>query len=263
MNAEPDRGGSAVLSEKVALVTGGSRGIGEAIVRRFSAAGATVVLCSRSSADGLALAEELTGLGQTVDFVSCDVANESAVQALIATIVERYGRLDVLVNNAGITLSGTLEETTLENWRAILEANITTMFLVTKYAIPALRRSKAGSIINLGSTYGVVGAAGSAVYAVTKAAAINLSRTLALELAVDGIRVNALCPGATATPMNIEWLAAQPDPDQALRDLVGKHPIGRMATPAEQAGAALFLASDDSSYVTGHALMADGGYTAI
>jgi NAD(P)-dependent dehydrogenase (short-subunit alcohol dehydrogenase family) len=178
-------------------------------------------------------------------------------------IMERYGRLDVLVNNAGITVSGTVEDTTLDDWRAVLDANITTMFLVTKYAIPALRRSSAGSIINLGSTYGVVGAAGSAAYAVSKAAAINLARTLALELAGDGIRVNALCPGATATPMNIEWLAAQPDPEQARRALVAKHPIGRMSSPEEQAGAALFLASDDASFVTGHALMADGGYTAI
>lgn len=263
MNAEPDPGGSSVLTDRIALVTGGSRGIGEAIVRRFSAAGATVVLCSRSPADGLALAEELTGLGRTVVFAVCDVANETEVKALIAMILERFGRLDVLVNNAGITLSGSLEETTLDSWRAILEANITTMFLMTKHAIPALRRSKAGSIINLGSTYGVVGAAGSAAYSVTKSAAISLSKTLALELAVDGIRVNALCPGATATPMNLEWLAAQPDPERALRDLVAKHPIGRMSSPDEQAGAALFLASDDSSFVTGHALMADGGYTAI
>lgn len=262
MNPEPDPSGSAVLSDRIALVTGGSRGIGEAIVRRFSAAGATVVLCSRSSADGLALAEELTGQGRTVVFTSCDVTSETEVRSMIGMILERYGRLDVLVNNAGITVSGSLEESTLDSWRATLEANITTMFLVTKYAIPALRRSRAGSIINLGSTYGVVGAAGSAAYAVSKAAAISLSKTLALELAADGIRVNALCPGATATPMNTEWLAAQPDPEQALRDLVAKHPIGRMSSPDEQAGAALFLASDDSSFVTGHALMADGGFTA-
>ena len=251
------------LSDRIALVTGGSRGIGEAIVRRFSAAGATVVVCSRSADEGIALAEELTGLSRAVVYVPCDVGSETEVRAMIAMIVDRYGRLDVLVNNAGITASGTVEETTLDSWRAVLDANITTMFLVTKYAIPALRRSKAASIINLGSTYGVVGAAGSAAYAVTKAAAINLAKTLAIELAVDGIRVNALCPGATATPMNIEWLAAQPDPEQALRDLVAKHPIGRMSSPDEQASAALFLASDDSSYVTGHALMADGGYTAI
>jgi NAD(P)-dependent dehydrogenase (short-subunit alcohol dehydrogenase family) len=263
LNADSERRASTALSDRVALVTGGSRGIGEAIVRRFAAAGASVVLCSRSKAEGFALAEELTGLGRTVEFAPCDVANEADVQALIEMIVERYGRLDVLVNNAGITASGTVEETTLDTWRAVLDANMTTMFLVTKYAIPALRRSRTGSIINLGSSYGVVGAAGSAAYAVTKAAAINLAKTLALELAVDGIRANALCPGATATPMNAEWLTAQPDAEQARRDLVAKHPIGRMSSPDEQAGAALFLASDDSSFVTGHALMADGGYTAI
>jgi NAD(P)-dependent dehydrogenase (short-subunit alcohol dehydrogenase family) len=254
---------SQTLGGKVALVTGGSVGIGAAIVRQFADEGAAVVLCARSSEDGRALERDLTATGRVALFVSCDVSMEAAVEQLIATIVDRFGRLDILVNNAGITASGLVEETSLETWRAVLEANVTSMFLVTKHAIPVLRRSPGASIINLGSTYGVVGSAGSGAYAVSKAAAISLTKTLSLELAGDHIRVNALCPGATGTPMNIEWLAAQPDPEQALRDLVAKHPIGRLASPDEQAAAALFLASDGASFVTGHSLMVDGGYTAI
>jgi NAD(P)-dependent dehydrogenase (short-subunit alcohol dehydrogenase family) len=251
------------LAGKVALVTGGTRGIGAAIVRLFSEEGAAVWFCGRRPEPGEELERELREAGREVTFARCDVSREADVSGLVGAVVERHGRLDVVVSNAGIGPSATVERTTLELWREVLDANVTSMFLVAKHAIPALRRSGGGSIVNLGSTYGVVGAAGSTAYAVSKAAAISFSRSLALEVAADRIRVNALCPGATETPMHQEWLAAQPDPEVSRRELLGRHPLGRLSTPAEQAQAALFLASDESQFVTGHALLVDGGYTAI
>jgi NAD(P)-dependent dehydrogenase (short-subunit alcohol dehydrogenase family) len=250
------------LAGKVALVTGGSKGIGEAAVRLFAAEGARVVFCGRDAGPGSTLERELLDAGAGVLFQCADVTDENAVKALIKASLDRFGRLDVVMNNAGITATGTIETTDAGTWRRLLEGNVTSMFLVCKHAIPALRASGGGSIINLGSTYGVVGVPGSGAYAVTKAAAISLTRTLALELAKENIRVNALCPGATATPMNIEWAESTGDPDGALGSLIARHPIGRLASPEEQARAALFLASDDSSYMTGHAMLVDGGFTA-
>jgi NAD(P)-dependent dehydrogenase (short-subunit alcohol dehydrogenase family) len=177
--------------------------------------------------------------------------------------VERSGRLDIVVNSAGVAPSSRVEDTTLAAWQQVLDVNVSGMFLVTRQSIPHLRRSGGGAIVNVGSTYGVVGAAGSAAYALSKAAAISFSKSLALELAPDRIRVNALCPGATATPLNEEWLQAQADPEEALRLLVRRHPMGRLATAMEQAHGALYLVSDEASFVTGHALLVDGGYTAI
>jgi NAD(P)-dependent dehydrogenase (short-subunit alcohol dehydrogenase family) len=144
----------------------------------------------------------------------------------------------------------------------VLSRNVTSMFLMSREAIPILRRSSSPSIINLGSTFAFVGASGSAAYALTKAAAVSFTKTLALELARDGIRVNALCPGATETRLYDEWLGAQADAAQAKADLFAKHPMGRIGKPEEMARAALYLASEEASFVTGHALLVDGGYTA-
>jgi NAD(P)-dependent dehydrogenase (short-subunit alcohol dehydrogenase family) len=251
------------LSDKVALVSGGTRGIGEAIVRVFAAEGAAVAFSGRRRDVGEALQSELEAGGLVSLYVNADASREEDVKRLVTTTLERFGRLDVVVNNAGITASGPVEHMSVNTWRDVMEHNVTSMFLVSREVIPALRAAGGGSIINLGSTYGVVGAAGSSAYGVSKAAAINFSRHLALELAPDRIRVNALCPGATMTPMNLEWADAQDDPEAAQRALARRHPIGRIASSLEQARAALFLASDDASYVTGHALMVDGGYTAI
>ena len=167
------------------------------------------------------------------------------------------------MNNAAVSNLVPVEEMSLNDWELILSKNLTSMFLMSREAIPILRRSLHPCIINLGSTYAVVGASGSAAYALTKAGAVSFSKTLALELASDGIRVNALCPGATETKtIYHEWLGSQADAEKAKSDLAAKHPLGRIGQPEEMARAALYLASEDASFVTGHALLVDGGYTA-
>ena len=249
------------LEGKIALITGGNRGIGEAMVRLFSAEGAKVVLTGRRAEIGDGVAAQLRAQGRDVTFVRGDVSEEGSVADLVAGVLDRHGRLDVVVNNAGIAPASPVETMDVAVWDDLMAVNVRGMFLTCKHAIPALRETK-GCIINLGSTFGVVGAAGSAAYAVTKAAAINFSKSLAVELAPDGIRVNAICPGGTDTEFLHEWFDSTGDARGTEQWLTGQHPLGRLGTPDEQARAALFLASEDASFVTGHALLVDGGYTA-
>lgn len=251
------------LNDKRVLVTGGGQGIGAAIVRRFAAEGAHLALCGRRKEPGEAVVEEVGSNGAKAHFTQCDVSDEEAVISLIRGVEADLGGLDVVVNNAGIAPAGPVEQLDVETLNRTMSINIGSMFIVSKHAIPLLRQSDRNpSIITLGSTFGVVGAPGSALYAMTKAAAISLARTLALELAGDGIRVNALCPGATETPFLEQWAVDTGDRDATLQWLRDHHPIGRLSTPEEQASAALALASDDASFVTGHVMMVDGGFTA-
>jgi NAD(P)-dependent dehydrogenase (short-subunit alcohol dehydrogenase family) len=251
------------LEGKVALVTGGNRGIGRAIVHRFTAEGAKVSFCARREEIGRKVEEDVRASGGDATFICADLTDEDQVRGVIDQTVSRYGKLDIVVNSAGVAPAGMVETMELSEWEDTIRINVSTMFLVSKHAIPHLRKTAPGSnIINLGSTFGTVGAAGSSVYAVTKAAAINFSKTLALELIGDGIRVNALCPGGTDTEFLNEWFEATGDAEGTRTWLVDHHPIGRLSTPEEQANAALFLASDEASFVTGSTMLVDGGYTA-
>jgi NAD(P)-dependent dehydrogenase (short-subunit alcohol dehydrogenase family) len=250
------------LEGRVALVTGGNRGIGEAIVRLFSAEGAKVVFCARRAELGKAVEDDVRQAGGEVTFIACDVTDEEAVRKLVDRTVDLYGGLNTVVSCAGIAPAVPVEKMDLSDWDEILRINVTSMFLVSKHSIPRLREAEGASIITLGSTFGTVGAPGSAAYGVTKASAINFAKSLAIELAPDGIRVNALCPGGTDTEFLQEWFEDLGDAAAARTWLTDRHPIGRLARPEEPARAALFLASDDASFVTGHSMLVDGGYTA-
>jgi NAD(P)-dependent dehydrogenase (short-subunit alcohol dehydrogenase family) len=254
--------GDGRLSGRRALVTGSVSGIGAAIARRFALEGARVLLSGRRGGPGEETATAIRAEGGDAQFVAGDATDDTVVRQLLDECRDRLGGLDILVNNAGIAPAGPLEQLTLDTWNEVIACNLTSMFLVTKHAIPLLRQSNSASVINLGSTFGVVGAAGSVAYALTKAAAISFSKSLALELAGDGIRVNALCPGATDTQFLDGWATATGDRNGTLQWLIDHHPLGRLSTPEEQANAALFLASGESSFVTGHALLVDGGFTA-
>ena len=245
---------------KVVLVTGGTRGIGEQVTLAFARAGARVVFCGRRRGLGEAVEKAVTAGGGTGRYVACDIADEESVSALIKQTLADFGRLDVVVNNAGLSYGEPIETTSLQDWRELMRVNLDGMFLITKYAIPALRESK-GNIINLGSIFGEGGAPGFTAYAMTKAAAMSFTKSLALELAPD-IRVNALCPGATDTPLLTEAWATTGDPEAGRAWVIGQTPLGRMGHPAEQAQAALFLASEAASFVTGAWLMCDGGFSA-
>jgi len=243
---------------RVALVTGGTRGIGLATGEALVAQGARVVLMGRNTQLGAEIVDRLDG----ASFVAGDVRSASDAGAAVAAAVDLHGRLDVLVNSAGIIYrSRTVEEHTEGEWDATFDTNVKGTFLMCRAGLPALRAAR-GNIVNVASYVGLVGFAGAAAYAASKAAIVNLTRTLALDHAHEGIRANCVCPGSVDTDMIRSALAATGDAEAAAKAWASKHPLGRIATAEEIAATILFLASDDASFVTGAALPVDGGITA-
>jgi NAD(P)-dependent dehydrogenase (short-subunit alcohol dehydrogenase family) len=249
------------LKGKVAIVTGATEGIGAAVARRFAREGARLVLVARRREPGEELVAEL-GRERAL-FVAGDVAEPETSGRAVAAAEEAYGRLDVLVNNAGVDLSGVpLLETTLEQVRRLVDVNVVGATLMLQAAARAMRAGGGGAIVNLTSRLGLVGLPGSTVYGATKGALHALTRGAAVELAPHGIRVNAVAPGLTETPMVRTWIEEQPDPEAFRARHAATIPQGRFATPEEVAAAVLYLASDESASVTGASLSVDGGYTA-
>jgi NAD(P)-dependent dehydrogenase (short-subunit alcohol dehydrogenase family) len=242
------------LEGRVAVVTGGGSGIGLATVRRFAQEGARVVVGDVDAVGGKAVAEEVGGA-----FVSCDVTDAEQVDTLFATAKERYGSVDVAFNNAGISPpeDDSILTTDLEAWRRVQEVNLTSVYLCCKAALPYMLEQGRGSIINTASFVAVMGAATSQIsYTASKGGVLSMSRELGVQFARQGVRVNALCPGPVNTPLLQELFAK--DPERAARRLV-HIPVGRFAEPEELANAVLFLASDESSFVTASTFMVDGG----
>lgn len=250
------------LQGRVAVVTGGSLGIGRATVLGLAREGAAVALAGRDEERGGAATKEVEAQGGEALFVRTDVSHENEVAALMERVRERWGRLDVLVNNAGIHLAGGVVATSLDDWRRVLDVNLTGAFLCTKHAVPLMVRAGGGVIVNVSSEAGLVGIAEQVAYNVSKAGLIGLTRSCAVDLADHGIRVNCVCPGTTETPLVDEAVGRTPDPTAARRNLAERRPLGRLGTPDEIASAIVYLASDEAAYATGAVLSVDGGYTA-
>lgn len=245
------------FTKKIVLISGGSRGIGLATAQRFHAEGARLAILGRDPARGHAAAASIDAL-----FVQADVCQASQCEQALAKTLNTYGRLDVLVHAAGIIYRNrTVEDTSESEWDATLDTNLKGAFLLAKYALPALRRTQ-GTIVNVSSYAGLVGFKGTAAYAASKAALINLTRSMALDHAHEGIRINCICPGSVETDMIHQAWEEYGDFNEARRLWESKHPLGRIATPQEIAAAILFLASAEASFITGAVLPVDGGITA-
>jgi NAD(P)-dependent dehydrogenase (short-subunit alcohol dehydrogenase family) len=247
---------------KAALVTGGASGLGAESCRRLAREGAKVLLTDLAAEAGQAVADEITAAGGTALFLTQDVTDEARWGEVVQTTMDRFGRLDVLVNSAGVGRGQPILETTFEAWREIIAINLDGTFLGVKAAAPVMVAAGKGSIINLSSILGKVGQPGAAAYCASKGGVALMTKAVALELAPLGVRVNSVHPGYIETPMVTSFLR-ESENENELRDMiVSRHAMGRLGVPREIADAIVFLASDESSFMTGSELVVDGGYTA-
>ena len=243
-----------MLSDRVALVTGGRGGIGRAIAARFAKEGARVIAADLARGDG--------ALPEGVAYAKLDVTQEDSVRAVLAEVEGEHGRLDVLVNAAGIEIEKTIEETSLEDWNRIFAINVTGTFLVSKYALPLMRAAGGGSIVNFGSYDGFMADPGLAAYCATKGAVHALTRAMACDHGPENIRVNAICPGYIDTPMLQSFFGGAEDGEALQAEARRVHPLRRIGTPEDAANLVNWLASDEARYASGQLWVLDGGLTA-
>ncbi len=247
------------LKDKVALITGGASGIGRATALLFAQEGAAVAVVDIDEEAGEAVAQEIVESGGRAIFIRCDVTNAEDCRNAVQRTLDEFGRLDILFNNAGIIRRASVVETTEEEWDRVMAVNVKSVFLCSKYAIPVMTETGGGVIVNTASGWGLVGGKDAASYCASKAAVVNLTRAMAIDHGPQNIRVNAVCPGDTATAMlrsEARQLGARAE--EFFKEAANR-PLRRVGTPEEIARAVLFLASDASSFVTGTALVVDGG----
>lgn len=252
------------LKDKVAIVTGGGAGIGRATCELFAEEGARVVVAERDPARGADVVQGIVRQGGTAVFVPCDVSDEASVERMVAQAAAKFGGVDILVNNAAVFVLRGIEATPAE-WREIMDVNVMGAALVSKHTVPWMRKRGQGAIVNLGSISSFIAQPQFVTYNASKAAVASMTRCMALDLAADNIRVNAVCPGTVWTQI-VERRAREDGLDRAAADASpdygGSHMIHRIAEPREIAYAILFLASDEASFITAECLMVDGGYVA-
>lgn len=251
------------LKGKVAIITGAGSGIGRATALLFAREGAKVVVADLVERVGVETVGDIKAGGGEAVFVRVDVSHGVEVERMVRVAVETFGRLDILFNNAGLTLPAMVTETTEELWQKSLDVNLKGVMLGCKYAIPEMQKVGGGSIINTASMLGLVASSRQAPYCAAKGGVVLLTKQVALDYARDNIRVNCICPSEVDTPMHRKFIEESPDPEATKKRLLERIPLNRVAQPEEIATTALFLAGDDSSYVTGVALPVDGGLTAL
>lgn len=254
---------SGKLNGRVAIVTGAGAGIGRATAKLFAEEGARVVVAERIEESGQATAEAIELMGGSALALEADVSLEADAKRVVAETLRRFETVDVLVNNAGVELKKPLEETTEAEWDRVLAVNLKSAFLMSKHVIPTLKAKRRGAIVMNSSVGYFIAAPNSAAYGASKAGMMALARGLALELAPYDVRVNAVCPGVIDTPMNERNLERADDPEAMRRSWFEVTPLKRLGKPEDVAKAILFLASDDSSFVTGTPLIIDGGRLAM
>lgn len=249
------------FEDKVAVVTGGTSGIGLAVVEGFLSEGAAVVMSASGEERGYETEKELKKeYKDRILFHSCDVSKEESVRALFSWVEEKFGRLDILHNNAGVSAGGSLESTSVEEWDRVMNVNLRGAFLCAQYAAPLLKKAK-GVIINTISELGIVATPGCIAYLCSKGGLMQLTKGLAVELAPAGVRVNAICPASTDTPMFRADVGSDGFYEKNVERIAKSYPLGRIAVPEDIAPAVLFLAGGEASFITGQAIVLDGGFT--
>ncbi|MCC6856960.1 MAG: SDR family oxidoreductase [Bryobacterales bacterium] len=245
---------------RTVLVTGPAKGIGRGIAERFLEAGYAAVLFDIDR-DELLRVWGPSRTGGSVLPIAGDAAEEDDVRAAVSQAIERFGRLDALVNNAGIEIAGRVDQLTAAQWDRQIAVNLKSAFLFSRHVVPCMR-GRGGAIVNISSVHAFYAYPGCAAYDASKAGMIGLTRAMALDHGPDGIRVNAVCPGYIRTPLLEQWLSTLPDRESALREVLKAHPLGRIGTPRDIAEAVFFLASDAASFISGTCLIVDGAMTA-
>lgn len=250
------------LHEAVALITGAGSGIGRAIALEFAGEGASVLLVARNAEPISETARLVAARGGQAEICCADVSKSADAERMVAACINRFGRIDILCNNAGVGSTQTVVETPDDVWDRVMDVNARGTFLTCKHAIPHMVRSGGGAIVNISSVAGLVGLRNRAAYCASKGAIVSLTRAIALDHAGQNVRCNCLCPGTVEGRWIEDIIGSAAEPDEEREALLQRHPVGRLARPEEIARAALYLASEDAAYVTGTALIIDGGLTA-
>jgi NAD(P)-dependent dehydrogenase (short-subunit alcohol dehydrogenase family) len=250
------------LSGKVAFITGGGTGIGRSCALAFAREGAKIAIAGRRTDRLASVAREIEAASSEAVALGCDVTDPTAVQGALQRTERRFGRLNIVVNNAGATIVATAENTSDEDWNRIIATNLTGTFMVSRAALPALKRAGGGTIVNIGSILGVVSRQDRAAYCAAKAGVSGLTRAMALDHAADKIRVNCICPSIIETDLGAEVMSKNPDAQAERAKRIAEIPIGRIGTPEDVAMMAVYLASDEASWITGASFPLDGGLTA-